>query len=205
MRVASVISLCFLVFSSSVAQEKKDYREVWAYAGGWFSTEDGKTWMELSFNIYHDNRGRPIQFKEVKRTKEYVEIYDASRKLSVRLFEAKTEWKKDGKDEWSPLLTGQWRKLGGIMKIERLDPSSVKVGWEGKLTIHGKNFGEAGYVSIESIPPKNDVVFPKIESWTADKIIVYVTKAVTDKAGIKRLVVHNKAGDFAKTFWSVKK
>jgi hypothetical protein len=76
MRVVSLITLCLLgvVPVSSIAQEK-DGRTVWAYEGGWFSTKDGKTWIELSYNIYNDNESKPFEFKEVKRTKEYVEIY----------------------------------------------------------------------------------------------------------------------------------
>jgi serine/threonine protein kinase len=92
--------------------QEKDGRAVWAYTGGWFSTADGKTWIELSYNLYYDNARKPRQFTEVKRTNEYVELYDASLKMSVRLHETKMEWRSDGKDAWSPLLKGQWKKRG---------------------------------------------------------------------------------------------
>lgn len=39
-------------------------------------------------------------------------------------------------------------------KIDSLDPSTAKVGWEGALTIYGSNFGEPkGFVRIGGKEP----------------------------------------------------
>jgi hypothetical protein len=82
-------------------------------------------------------------------------------------------------------------------KIDRLDPSTVKVGWEGTLTIYGSNFGEAkGFVLIEAREPKTS-------SWSTSKIAVDITKDITETAGKKRLVVHGNNGEFDETQWSV--
>jgi hypothetical protein len=71
------------------------------------------------------------------------------------------------------------------LKIDSLSPSPVKVEWEGSLHISGREFGEAGFVSIDGKDPQ-------IESWTATRIVVKVTKDFTATAGKKRLVVHDR-------------
>jgi len=88
------------------------------------------------------------------------------------------------------------RMTSGSLKIESLDPSTAKVGWEGALTINGSNLGSPGFVGIEGKDPK-------IKSWTAREIIVEVTKSITDSAGSKRLFVHDADGNFDETRWNV--
>jgi len=47
----------------------------------------------------------------VARTPEHVDLYDASRAVTVRLTaeEMLAKWDKDGKEaEWKPLQKGQW-------------------------------------------------------------------------------------------------
>ena len=113
MRGVTLLALCLLAsFSPASLADDNEDRSVWAYEGGWFSTKDGENWNELSFDIYNDNADKPLKFKELNRTKEYVEIYDASRKLSVRLSETKMEWKDDAQDEWNALHKGRWKKWG---------------------------------------------------------------------------------------------
>jgi hypothetical protein len=80
--------------------------------------------------------------------------------------------------------------------IESLNPSPVKVGWEGSREISGTDLGEAGFVTIAG----ND---PRVESWTATRIVVRVTKDITATAGKKRLVVHDNNGGFGETEWPV--
>jgi hypothetical protein len=84
------------------------------------------------------------------------------------------------------------------LTIDSLSPSPVKVGWEGDLTIYGRDLGEAGFVSIDGKDPK-------VESWTATRIVVKVTKDMTASPGKKRLVVHDKNGDFGETQWEVER
>jgi hypothetical protein len=107
--ILAVLFLLAIVPATALGDEKDD-RTVWAYEGGWFSTKDSKTWVELSYSIYNDNAGKPFEFKEVQRTKEHVVIYDGSRKLSVRLAETTMEWREDGQEQWNPLHKGQWKR-----------------------------------------------------------------------------------------------
>jgi len=112
MRVVGFVTLCLLgVFPLSSLAQEKDYSKGWEYEGGFFYTKDGRTWIELSCVIYNTYEGKPLEYKEVKRTEEYVELYSASRKESVRLFAAEMERRKDGKDKWSPSEKGRWRRL----------------------------------------------------------------------------------------------
>jgi hypothetical protein len=82
------------------------------------------------------------------------------------------------------------------LTIDSLSPSPVKVGWEGVLTIYGRELGEAGFVAI-------DGNHPKVDSWTTSRIEIKVTKDMTASAGDKRLVVHDKNGGFGETEWVV--
>ncbi|MCI0683813.1 MAG: hypothetical protein L0Y71_17040 [Gemmataceae bacterium] len=82
------------------------------------------------------------------------------------------------------------------LEIKRLDPSSVKVNWEGTLTIHGMDFGERGFVTI-------DGTYAKIESWTAALIKVEIKKELTATAGKKKLLVSDKDCNQDKTEWRV--
>jgi hypothetical protein len=84
------------------------------------------------------------------------------------------------------------------LTIDSLSPSPAKVAWEGSLNIYGRDLGEAGFVSIEGKDPK-------VESWTATRIVVKVTKDMTSTPGKKRLVVHDKDGGFGETQWEVEK
>ena len=84
------------------------------------------------------------------------------------------------------------------LKIRELNPSSVKVGWVGSLTIYGADLGKPGFVSIEGGDPP-------IESWSATQIVVNVSKSTTESQGKKRLVVHDEGGNFDETQWTVER
>jgi hypothetical protein len=83
------------------------------------------------------------------------------------------------------------------LKIDSLNPSSIKVGWEGSLEIIGRDLGKAGFASIDGHEPK-------VESWSSTRITVKVTKDITKAAGEKRLVVHDKDGNVDNATWTVK-
>lgn len=94
------------------ADEPTNTRKLWVYEGGWFAQNKDDAWYELN-ETTHRRQGKPSLFREVKRTKEYIELYDASRKVAVRLSEAVLEarWDADGKDaEWKLLYKGRWKK-----------------------------------------------------------------------------------------------
>ena len=82
------------------------------------------------------------------------------------------------------------------LSISSLFPPSVKVNWEGRLTIYGRELGKPGFVEIDGIEQA-------VVSWSANAIVVTVTKATTANAGDKRLVVHDDDGGFAETRWLV--
>ena len=82
-------------------------RARWSYpsspegASGNIAQQDGGKWVETR----SDNLA--MQFQEVERTDEYVELYDASRRLNVRLYADRMEWKRDGQD-WFRGQIGSW-------------------------------------------------------------------------------------------------
>jgi hypothetical protein len=86
----------------SVAPTGKDISEFnyWSYdkdeAGnpGYFKKEDDKHWVEMK-------AGRVwAHFEEVKRTPEYVEMHDANRNLTLRLYDNAIVCITPGEDEW---------------------------------------------------------------------------------------------------------
>src|SRR4051794_35820635 len=111
MRFVALVALivpAVLALNSS-ADEPSDTREYWVYEGGWFAKAKDGSWYELNEETQR-KQGKPSQFKEVKRTKEYVELYDETRKVGVRISEAVSEarWDADGKDaEWKLLYKGR--------------------------------------------------------------------------------------------------
>jgi hypothetical protein len=93
-----------------VAEEAAD-RTYWVYEGGWFARSKDKSWYEMNEEAFGKSKA-PWDFQEVKRTKEYVELRDDSRKVSVRLSESLAEYLgDDDKDrEWKPLTKGRWKR-----------------------------------------------------------------------------------------------
>ncbi|MFM8271381.1 MAG: hypothetical protein ACKODX_03520 [Gemmata sp.] len=92
------------------ADEPADTRTYWVCEGGWFAkTKDG-TWYELNEQTYR-KFGKPVKFKEVKRAKEYVELNDEERKVSVRLYEDTSEVRLDDRPnpQWEKLYKGKWQ------------------------------------------------------------------------------------------------
>ena len=93
--------------------EAKDDRVRWVYDAGWFAKGNGDLWFEHNGEAQRIT-GRPWEFKEVKRTKEYIQVHDPRRGVSVRLAEpeAQARWDNAGeKAEWKPLYKGKWVSL----------------------------------------------------------------------------------------------
>mgnify|MGYP001015737516 CR=1 FL=1 len=113
MRLVGFIAsfICLLSLRALSAEEAADTRSCWVYEGGWFAKEKAGGWYEMNEETHL--LGKPWKFKEVKRSKEAVELYDEARAVTVRLTDAvlETRWDKDGKDaEWKLLLKGRWKK-----------------------------------------------------------------------------------------------
>lgn len=84
------------------------------------------------------------------------------------------------------------------LKITSLSPSVVPLNWEGDLIIHGMELGSAGFMSIDGKDPT-------ISSWTAVAITADIKQEITQTAGDKRLVVHDRDGNFDETTWRVER
>lgn len=80
--------------------------------------------------------------------------------------------------------------------IINLTPSTVRVGWEGPLTISGQELGKPGFVEIDGDEQK-------IVSWSVQRIVTTVTRTTTANAGKKRLIVHDEDGGFGEIEWQV--
>lgn len=95
-------------------------RARWSYptsaegANGSIAQQDAGTWVETR----SDNL--TMRFAEVARTDEYVDLYDAQRLLTVRLYADHMEWKKDGQD-WFRGQEGSWEAAPSMSS-----PSSAK-------------------------------------------------------------------------------
>ncbi len=69
-----------------------------------FRHVEGKAWRETG------PRGDGLNnFEEVDRNAEYIELYDKSRNVYVRIFATHYKW-KFGKDKWDGQLDGKWVK-----------------------------------------------------------------------------------------------
>jgi hypothetical protein len=81
-----------------------DPRRVWVYpnaGGGSFSYAGDGRWVET-------NATGSFYFQEVTRTPEYVEIYDASRGASARLYDRESYHTGPDTPGWQPLYPGHW-------------------------------------------------------------------------------------------------
>ncbi|MBY0458117.1 MAG: hypothetical protein K2V38_12315 [Gemmataceae bacterium] len=91
------------------ADAAEDTRTLWVYEGGWFGQQKDGFWYEYN-EMTIRKLGKPSKFKEVKRTKEFVELLDEGRKVGIRLGEDGVEVLDPGSDEWKPLYKGRWVK-----------------------------------------------------------------------------------------------
>jgi hypothetical protein len=84
--------------------QQQDPRQAWSYiadTGGTFQHTYGNQWVQ------YRNGQTPINFVEVGRTPEYVEIYDANRNLGVRLYPTQL-WQTTPQGTWMHAFDGQW-------------------------------------------------------------------------------------------------
>lgn len=84
-------------------------REFWVYAGEkkefWFRAQKKGEWAERS----GDNGGQTNRFREVRRTLDFVELYDANREVGARLYVDRVEMRLKG-GGWEFLAKGGWEK-----------------------------------------------------------------------------------------------
>ncbi len=108
MRPVAWLVLVVLYVGGPVRAEEKDTREYWVYEGRWFSRAKGDDWIEMNEETF-TRSGKPWRFKEVGRTKGYVELHDEGRDIKVRLSAGKAEALFKGEDVWKELLAGRWK------------------------------------------------------------------------------------------------
>ncbi len=89
------------------ADEKADTRVFWAYEGGWFAKSKDGSWYELNEATFR-NLGKPIKFGEAKRTTDFIDLYDDTNRVYVRLFKTHAE-KLSRKGQWEKSRTGRWK------------------------------------------------------------------------------------------------
>jgi hypothetical protein len=107
---APVVAPPTVVAPTQAEKPKPDTRDYWRYAGGHFAKGTGEAWYEHNAEAEASRQGK-WEFREVARAPEHVDLYDASRAVTVRLTadEMLARWDKDGKNaEWKPLQKGQW-------------------------------------------------------------------------------------------------
>lgn len=100
-RRAALTSVAALVLGSVPAVRAAD-REYWKHEKGHFENTSGNKWIEKTEkHTYH--------FVEKDRKEKYVELYDKTRDISVRLYDHHCDVKKgDGKFE--KYYEGKWGK-----------------------------------------------------------------------------------------------
>jgi hypothetical protein len=77
--IGVVAGLVALLGLATVAQAQDMHRLVWRHDGGFFKDEGRGDWVEKnSRGTYH--------FEEVRRNRDFVDLFDASRDLTVRLY-----------------------------------------------------------------------------------------------------------------------
>src|ERR1700689_4387950 len=91
---------CVLVLSfATVAQARE--RNYWRYHEGHFENTSGNQWEEhMEDKTFH--------FTEVDRTEKFVELYDKSRNITVRLYDDRQE-DRSGIGQFHELRKGEWR------------------------------------------------------------------------------------------------
>src|SRR5438270_5474904 len=97
LRALAVAALLLAAAAPAVAAAPK----AWLYDKGSFRPAGGSAWVEK-------NPTGEFHFREAARTPEYVELYDASRKGTVRLYAATAYWRTPQQTKWTYLYHGRW-------------------------------------------------------------------------------------------------
>jgi hypothetical protein len=86
-------------------EQPNDYRHTWVYwidGGGRFERVRGDQWVQ------HRRSGRPMHYREVARTPEYIELYDAESDLPIRLYD-NVMYQNPNRQGWGVGFEGQWQ------------------------------------------------------------------------------------------------
>ena len=91
-----------VILGMGAAEARTAVRTLWIYEGGSFENKSGRTWVE-------NTKDGDIQFVEITRNADFIEIYDNSRKISVRLYSTRMYWRTPTEGQWNFLHNGRWR------------------------------------------------------------------------------------------------
>ena len=80
-------------------------RNYWKHSKGHFENTSGNNWVEKS-------GGGTWRYVESDRNDKYVELYDKSREVGVRIYAKKYAWKhpKETQGAWEGKIEGHWMK-----------------------------------------------------------------------------------------------
>jgi hypothetical protein len=100
-RQIGVVLIVLLLAAQAALAAPAAARKAWLYNRGWFRAQAGSTWLEK-------NPIGMFRFQEVSRTASCVQLYDASRKMTVRLDGSTMYWRTAGQQHWNYLYHGRW-------------------------------------------------------------------------------------------------
>jgi len=95
---ASVAVIFVLCATSSHAAD----RIVWEYDGGYIVNTQGQAWVERG-------PGANFTFRETDRNSDFVELFDNSRSMYVRLYNDRLLFRRVTDSDWSFNKPGHWR------------------------------------------------------------------------------------------------
>jgi hypothetical protein len=97
------IVVVFGLFGTALqATAAVEARARWQYDNGQFEQLTGSNWLET------DDTGGRAEFREVTRNMDYIELYDQSRDIAVRLYARQMYLKQPGEQQFQYFRNGQW-------------------------------------------------------------------------------------------------
>jgi len=82
--------------------DRRDDRTYWRLNDGAFEWLGGRKWRQVR------DRGAPIPLRETDRTRKYVELYDESRQIYLRLYDDQAYQRGPDDEEWGAGAKGRW-------------------------------------------------------------------------------------------------
>ena len=123
-RFASLFVLLMLACSQVSAEDKTpvegaEARNAWLYTNsgkdGSFRKVTEKGWQETTPD------GEDYQFEQVDCQDKYIELFDQSRSMWLRLYSDHVEWRREEKPPWNKLYDGRWVTLSTLPKLPTAD------------------------------------------------------------------------------------
>jgi hypothetical protein len=105
---------CLALLKDESSAAAAPARQAWLYKisgqDGWFRKETGKRWVETTPD------GRQFQFQEAARRAKYIELFDRSRTMRLRLYASHIEFRQGRDSAWHRLYDGRWVKAADLPK-----------------------------------------------------------------------------------------